>query len=416
MAFLAVAALGFGVWRVVEEVQATRNLTAAKDALARGDLTAARTRLARCLAAWPDSAETHFLAGQAARRAGEFSEAQRLLTASQRLGWIPEAIDLELALLRAQGGDLDSVEDYLQDCLAKDHPDSVLILEVLSRAYLRSFQLHDAAACLERWLAKQPTSLQALLFKGDIAWRLNNRLDAQEAFRKAAELAPDNDDVQLRYANVLVSNAHAEEAAALFERLSKRLPNHPAVRLGLARSRLALGEVAEARQMLTDLWAERPDDAEVLGILGRLELDAGRSQEAEKWLRQAVQKPPYEPKLLFSFVRCLELCDHSDEAKTWRDKMEQAENDLEQLHRVTRTIAKKAHDPDLRWEAGMLLLRNGHDKEGLRWLSSALRLDPAHVKTHQTLAQHYDDSKMPELARYHRRKAETSKSQLPAPK
>jgi predicted Zn-dependent protease len=417
LAFLALLAFGYGVWRFIAEVQAARNFTAAREALERGDLAEARTRLARCLTAWPASAETHFLAGQAARRAGDFPEAERLLTASKRLGWVHEAIDLEFLLMRVQGGDLDSVEDYLQDCLARDHPDSVLILEVLSRAYLRSFQLHDAAACLERWLEKQPTSVQAWLFKGDVALRLHNQLDAEVAYRKAAELAPDNDDVQMRYGNVLVSQARGAEAAALFERLTGRQPNNPGVRLGLARSRLALGQVAEARHLLADLLTERPNDVEVMGVLGQLELDEGRAQEAAKWLRQAVQKPPYEPELLFSYVRCLEQCDRGDEAKTWLDKLERAEDDLRKLHTVTRTITEKApRDADLRWEAGRLLLRNGHDKEGLRWLSSALRLDPVHVKTHQTLTQYYDNKKMADLAAYHRRKSETPTSPHPTPK
>jgi predicted Zn-dependent protease len=389
VAAVALGAAGFATWRLVVEVRASRDLTVARAALDRGDLLEARSRLARCLAAWPESAEAHFLAGRAARRDGDVAEAERLLMASKRLGWVPEAIDLEYALIRAQAGDLDAVEGYLQDCLARDHPDSVLILEVLSRAYLRAFQLYDALPCLDRWLEKQPNSVAALLLKGDTALRLHNRFASNDAFRKAAELAPDNDDVQLRYGNVLVTESQGKKAAVLFEHLLARQPTNRAVRLGLARSRIALGEEKEARQLLEALLAERPNDVEVLAEYGRLELEAGRPHEAEKWLRQAVKDPPYESDLLFNFVRCLELCDKSDEAKTWRDKRERADADLRRLGQVARAIAEQApRDADLRWEAGMLMLRNGYDKEGLRWLQSALQLEPAHVKTKQTLAEY----------------------------
>jgi predicted Zn-dependent protease len=389
---IGLATLGlavFLVWHVIGELRVSRDLAAGREALQSGDLAEARAHLARCLAARPDSAEIHFLAARAARQAGAFAEAERLLIASRRLGWAPEAIDLEYALMRAQGGDLDSVEGYLQDCLARDHPDSVLILDVLSHAYLRTFQLYDAQTCLDRWLAKQPNAVQALLLKGDVAGRLHQRWEVRDAFRKAAELAPENDEVQVRYGNVLLDESKGKEASALFERLRERQPNNPAVRLGLARSRVALGQDDEARRLLAGLLAERPDDSEVLAERGRLELEAGQPKEAEPFLRRAVQNPPYDSDLLFHFVRCLEQCDKADEAKTWRDKRERADADLARLGQVTRAIAEQApHDPDLRWEAGMLMLRNGYEKEGIRWLKSALRLDSNHVKTKQTLAEY----------------------------
>ena len=47
-------------------------------------------------------------------------------------------------------------------------------------------------------------------------------------------------------------------------------------------------------------------------------------------------------------------------------------------------------DPAPRCETGTLLLRNGREQEGVRWLISALRNDPLYRPAHKALADHYE--------------------------
>jgi Tfp pilus assembly protein PilF len=54
----------------------------------------------------------------------------------------------------------------------------------------------------------------------------------------------------------------------------------------------------------------------------------------------------------------------------------------------------------------MIFLKNGQDKEGLRWLASALQEDPAHRPTCQALADYYSRQGDAEAAERFRRLAQ----------
>ena len=48
------------------------------------------------------------------------------------------------------------------------------------------------------------------------------------------------------------------------------------------------------------------------------------------------------------------------------------------------------------------------DKVGLRWLASALKIDPKHRPTHQVLADHFQQRGNAQAAAFHRKLAEGS--------
>ena len=68
---------------------------------------------------------------------------------------------------------------------------------------------------------------------------------------------------------------------------------------------------------------------------------------------------------------------------------------------LPRAIASSPKDADLRREIGELFLRNGQTEQGLRWLDSALVIDPRHRATHRVLAEYYTKRGNSALARQH---------------
>ena len=50
---------------------------------------------------------------------------------------------------------------------------------------------------------------------------------------------------------------------------------------------------------------------------------------------------------------------------------------------------------------GEIFLKLGNEKEGLRWLYSALQQDPGHRPTHQALRDHFRSKGQPERAAAH---------------
>ena len=66
-----------------------------------------------------------------------------------------------------------------------------------------------------------------------------------------------------------------------------------------------------------------------------------------------------------------------------RDDLDRIEKDLERLAKVTLKLGSEPHNADLRCQAGQIMLHNGQETEGLRWLASALQEDPGHAATHE---------------------------------
>ena len=70
---------------------------------------------------------------------------------------------------------------------------------------------------------------------------------------------------------------------------------------------------------------------------------------------------------------------------------------------VTQSGALSSSESTTRFEAGSILLRVGEEEEGLRWLRSALRVDPTHRPTHRALADYYQRKGDKEQAEKHRK-------------
>jgi tetratricopeptide (TPR) repeat protein len=391
---VAVLTLALLVWTgfvVYRQLAAGRHRREAEQALEKGDLGRARAHLELCLEAWPNSGEIHYLTARTARRQGAYDDANRHLGVCRRLGWPDEAIRLERALLEAEQQEPTLVESYLLSCVHKDHPDAVLILEALTRGYLKSFQMLRALECLDLWLHRQPNAVQALLWRGEVRERLDRYEPALDDLRQAVRLEPEAEESRLRLARLLSRARLFKEALPHYEQLHERRPGDAEVLLGLASCQRRLSRQEDARQLLDMLLAAQPRHAQALSERGQLALEAGQLNEAEEWLRRAVAAAPYEREAVYALGQCLFRQEGKEaEAQQWLARLERIDADLKRMTVVMKDITRSPRDPELRTEAGVLLLRNGQEKEGLRWLESALRLDSRHPSTLQALSDYFE--------------------------
>lgn len=403
-ALLGAAALAAGAtgWYVFSQVRASHDLREGEAALSRDDLAAARDRLAACLRTRPRSGEAHFFFARACRRAGDLAQAARSLQEAERFKWDPGAVELERALLAAQGGNVAGAEKYLARCVAEGHPDSLLIFEVLVPPYIKDHRLTEARAYLLKWVEQKPDAAQAWVWLGEVNERVSFVKEAAEAYDKAVNLAPENADARLRLAKVLLKLRQAVEALPHFEYLVKAKPRDPEVRLGLARCWIELGRTDEARGLLDELLKQLPRNPELLAERGRLELEAGRAAEAEPWLRQAVELKPYAVPFLYTLLRCYKQMGKDGDAREVQEKLARCEADLKRAWELTKAVVKSPHDAELRYEVGVIFLRNSQEGEGVYWLQSALRENPRHAGAHEKLAEFYERTGQKELAERHR--------------
>jgi predicted Zn-dependent protease len=389
----ALAVVGWAVSRQAwAEIHYRRAEAALADSLrvkGPAPLADARTHLACCLRVWPNSPRVNYLMAQAARRAGDPDDAARYLRRAEQLGWVAEAIDLEKALSAVQRGELERTEPVLASFVERGHPDKLLVLEALVQGCRRTYQLPRALTYLDAWLAAQPDSVRALVWRGETLLLVGREREALADYRQAFALDPQEDEARLHLAELSLGLHQPADALPHFTELLRRHPDQAEALFGLARCRAEQGETAEAVVLLDRLLSREPEHSGALAERGKIDLDAGNAVEAEKWLRRAVGVAPFEREALYNLYRCLGRNGQTTEAGECLARLNRIDEDRKRLDELRAAVMTAPHDAALRSEMGVILLRNGQDREGVRWLQSALQEDPAYGAARQALEEHH---------------------------
>jgi tetratricopeptide (TPR) repeat protein len=391
IAATAVAVLAVVGYRAYRAGIAAWHYQVAQTAAAQDDLPSVRRHLTECLREWPNDGEVNFLMARAARRDGDYATAARFLKRAGKLGWEADAIEMERALLAAQTGDFRRMGNRILHWAMLDTDERPLFLEVLVPQYLLRHDLEQAIELLTPWTEREPHNVRALMWLVEACERLQLQERAVNAARAAAAAAPDRVDVRTKCGLLLLESNQPAEARPHLEQAVALAPADQTARLGLARCLYALGETAAAIRLLDDLLAERTDDpnilGKILGVRGMVALQCEKPAEAVQYLKQALDRVPSELEFLNNLAIALGQCGRTEEAKTYLDRYEAAKKDLAEMIATTKAVAKDPRNPDLRYKAGMLLLRNGHTEGGLRWIQSALAENPAHEPSRKALAE-----------------------------
>lgn len=398
---VALALVGVAAWQVRVHTAAWAELKEGRAALARDDPGAARAHLARCLEAWPRSGEANFLAAQAARRSGDLPAAEGHLRAAARLGRPADDLEVEYALVKAQAGHLAEAESALLHHLNNGHPEGPQILEILVPAYMPQFRIGEANELAGKWVELAPDSPRAWSYRADALERLRRKEAALAAYRRFAELAPEDRRARLGAARlVLETRQNPDEAAGHLEWLTATDPSDTAALIQLAACREAQARTDEAATILDRVLA-RSESPKALHSRGRLEVNRGRPEAGLPFLRRAAELEP-DVEILYTLFVCTKQAGTPEEARAAEVRWRKCEADSKRVAELARTISASPNDPELRREMGELFLRYRRNVEGVRWLESALGIRPDHAPTHRALADYYDRAGKPDLAASHR--------------
>ena len=247
--------------------------------------------------------------------------------------------------------------------------------------------------------------MQGLLSRAYVYERLLYFGEATDDYHRAVALAPDNDAARLRFAESLLIVGPPSEAVAQIETLRSRNGDSPAVLLGLAKSRRQLGQTEKAKQLLDALLKDQPRDAAALVERGKVAVEQEQFEQAESFLRRALELTPHDREAHHQLSVALRHEGRGREAAKEIARVQEIDNDLRRLDRITKTVLRAPGDPALRCEGALLFFRNGEAHEGVRWLTFALRLDPRCVAANRALAERYRKTGQTELADQHEREA-----------
>lgn len=122
-----------------------------------------------------------------------------------------------------------------------------------------------------------------LVAEGDELRQAGRLPEAEELFREALALRPDDVDVMVRLAGVLVGLGRIDEARILYEEVVDRAPGYLDARIGLARIALRQQRYSDAEAGFRDVLVVEPGNVDALVGLG----DTLRALRREKEARAA---------------------------------------------------------------------------------------------------------------------------------
>jgi len=346
------------------------------------------------------------VAARTARRRGKFADAKRYLAECERVGGATDATRLERELLLVQQGIIGELDVRLRATINPDHPDVLFVLEALARGYMIAERWADARQACELWRALQPDHPSPWLWGGWISERMVQVDQAAEFYRRALELAPEDRDVRVAFARILVRQRNPAAAVPYYEGVLAETPDDAEALLGLAQCRIEEGRAAEARPLIERVLSLEPSSNLALSLLGRAAIESGDPAGAERWLRRAVQAEPGDAESLHLLVLSLRAQRKDAEADQLGARLENLRKDLRRLTELLRMISPQLTEAGPCHEAGVIALRVGRTKQGVNLLQDALRRTGDHRATHAALAAHYRQAGRPELAQVHQNLAE----------
>jgi tetratricopeptide (TPR) repeat protein len=408
IALASLGLLGLAGWLIGRHAWAARHERAAEQAIQRYDFGEALDQLEQALRIGQDTVATRLQAARAARRAERLDRAEEHLAVCEKKGARMETA-LERIMLRVQQGDLAETERPLQLLIEAGHPDSVLLLEALVRGYLATSRMGDAHAALNDLIKRDPENGWAYFSRASLYDTLHRTAEALPDYRRAVELAPRQSEFRLGLALALLQAGQTATAGPHFDELLRQRPNDPRVLLGAARHQRACAQPARALEYLGRLLHDHPESAEAWAQCGRAYRDQGNRGEAIRCLRKAFDLQPRSYAIGFDLYTELYGMGHTREAKAIQERVEHQKQQEQEVERLLIKLDKDRNSASLRYEIGMVYLRNQLDEMALRWLRSALQSDPSHLPTHKALAEYYQRVGNSTAAAYHRQRAGVAK-------
>lgn len=261
--------------------------------------------------------------------------------------------------------------------LRADYPNSFDLTYDLALAYYRAGRETKAAALLRKLLTtKDNPELEDLL--GDVEERAGKEDAAVDAFHRATELAPKNEDYRYDFAQALENYGNLAEAQQVFATGIRDSPNTLKMWLGLGGVYYLAGRYRKAAQVFLHAAQIAPRAAEVYVLLGLAYNAAGSLQKsiAEQFSKYLASSPSDATANYYYGKILLEKSE-----KRNGTNLKLARQYLEEAVKLDPQLAE-AHT-----ELGVLFNRERQFNIARKELELSIHLDPASTKAYYILAQ-----------------------------
>ena len=366
------------------------------------------------------TAENLFLLARVLRKQGAMDEFQSSLKQAYDLGIDRKRIEAELLLAQAQAGQIQPIQQQLDDLLIHGGTDDEEVLEAYVNGCLVAARLGQAETLIDGWVRAMPETAQPYYYRGRLMLFYRKMTQAREALTKALEIEPQHCAAAYALGTVLVEENRLDDALQMFQ-LASQTRYNAAARVQVAKTLVDLARSDEAREILKQVLQEPEDDVrrgfQRLGeryegnpaalVLGDLCMNAGDYQQAYQWLQQAVAANPGDLTARHSLGLVLRGIGETEAAAAELKAVSEAREALQEVDRLVDLVSTNQELVAERVRVGELYLKYESKLTGEYWLKSALTRDPENQRAHELLAEYYaekarTDPRYDEQARHHR--------------
>lgn len=240
----------------------------------------------------------------------------------------------------------------------------------LALAYLEGARLDDAALVI----APFTTNAEAADLLGTIEQRRGNVSEASQAYRRAIELAPRNEDYRVNFGSELLCEGKLGDAVKVFRAGLQKNPESWRMRLGLGSSLYIAGQYEDAAAALLEA-AQRHPDAPIVYVL------LAKAYEAAPALQ------PQIAVMLESYVR-LEPTDASVYL-AYGDLLYYRQQFNAARHAYERALSLDPGSGEAHLKFGVVLQFQGETKQALAEFERAVKANPKLGAAHYRLGLAY---------------------------
>jgi tetratricopeptide (TPR) repeat protein len=392
------------------DVSFGRELRTVERALAEGRLAESSRTLERLLRLSPDSAKAHYFKARIAWAQNDIPTVDEESVRAYELGYDRAPLARLRGLLLARSkSQVSEAEPLLRQAFDDSRQLDTEVAEALTRLYLGTFRLGEAAAVLDRWSREAPGDARPYLLRIEIDTRTQAAREVILArYRAALERDPSLDRARFGLAELLRINHRNAEASAEYALYLAKKPDDPLGYAGAGQNALDMGDIAEAVRLLDYSLALAPHDALVLAARGALELRLRKIEAAFMYFDQAVKADPFHHGNRYQRMLILASLGRKAEAEAERQAVERLKNDQTLFSQIKQALVDKPLDPKLRGDAARWLMEHGREDEAVQWANLVLGTDPSHPTMNRLLADYYRKRGQLGLANFHETHAEKS--------
>jgi tetratricopeptide (TPR) repeat protein len=259
-----------------------------------GDAKQARIELEKVLKLEPNNMEARMqLAGvELAERKFQAAEAAFRSVYNQTRN--PQAL-LGLAEVYSAQGQFDKAAGLLRTEAGRD-PDNPAFNSAMASIAARAKSYDEAITFLQRALQKQPNAADLWYRLGELHQLKGDLANAEKAFLKARELAPENPQPIIQLALIQEARGQRQQAQPLYEQVLKLNPDHPVALNNLAyRMAEAGADLDRALELARRARQRMPDNADIADTLGFVYLKKKLAGPAVEMFRESVKRAPNNP-------------------------------------------------------------------------------------------------------------------------